>query len=154
MIGFAAARSAKPARVAGSIALFGDDRRERPLVPLRVVAGVAAVAERGVDQVLDDRGAGRLCPRVVGLDVVGYEIRHGTSTAEAPLEQALPDGLGWAAGPILGVYLHGLFEQPRVVEALLGEPVSRTLDDTFDRLADAVDKSLDMDAVAALAGLA
>jgi adenosylcobyric acid synthase len=92
--------------------------------------------------------------RLSGLDVVGYEIRHGTSTPEAPLEKALPDGLGWAAGPILGVYLHGLFEQPRVVEALLGEPVSRTLDDTFDRLADAVDESLDMDAVAALAGLA
>ena len=39
------------------LALLRDHGCERPLVTLRVVAGVAAVAEREVDQLLDDRRA-------------------------------------------------------------------------------------------------
>lgn len=91
--------------------------------------------------------------KLSGVEVAGYEIRHGISEPEAALEEALPARLGWAAGSVLGVYLHGLFEQPQVVEALLGEPVSRTLEDTFDHLADVVEESLEMRTIAALAGI-
>jgi adenosylcobyric acid synthase len=60
--------------------------------------------------------------------------------------QVLPNGLGWcnAAGNVLGLYLHGLFEDPAVLQALFGarmqgQPVP-TLDAVFEGLADYVDK--------------
>ena len=52
----------------------------------------------------------------------------------------LPNGLGWqnAAGNVLGVYLHGLFEDAAVLRALFGTQAP-TLDATFDGLADFID---------------
>jgi adenosylcobyric acid synthase len=83
-----------------------------------------------------------------GLEVTGYEIRHGETAGEAAV---LPDGLGYAVGDALGVYLHGLFEQPPFVRALLGAAPERTLDDAFEQLADAVEAHLDVDAMLAAA---
>jgi adenosylcobyric acid synthase len=88
-----------------------------------------------------------------GLEIEGYEIRHGSTEPLGPLAEALPRGLGYVAGPVLAVYLHGLFEQPAVVRALVGEAPARTLDDAFDQLADALDEHVDMDTVARLAGV-
>jgi adenosylcobyric acid synthase len=58
-----------------------------------------------------------------------------------PARTVLAGGLGWqdAPGNVLGVYLHGLFEDPGVVRALFGALVP-TLDTVFDRLADIVDR--------------
>jgi adenosylcobyric acid synthase len=81
-----------------------------------------------------------------GLEVSGYEIRHGATVALAG-EAVLGDGLGFASGPVLGVYLHGLFEQPAFVRAVLGVAPSRGLDEELDRLADAVEPHLDVDAL-------
>ena len=52
----------------------------------------------------------------------------------------MPDGLAWqnAAGNVLGLYLHGLLEDPRVLQALFGASVP-TLDSVFDGLADYID---------------
>ncbi len=83
---------------------------------------------------------------LAGLEVSGYEIRHGTSATRGAAA-ALPDGLGFVAGPLLGVYLHGLFEDPAVVAALLGVRPERSLDDALDQLADAVGAHLDVDAL-------
>jgi adenosylcobyric acid synthase len=86
------------------------------------------------------------------VELNGYEIRHGASEPVAPLEEAIP-GLGWVAGPVLAIYLHGLFEHEAAVQALLGVVPARSLDQTFDELANAVDAHLDMPSIAALAGL-
>jgi adenosylcobyric acid synthase len=89
-----------------------------------------------------------------GRRVAGYEIRQGSSVPTAPLADALPDGLGFVAGSVLAVYVHGLLEDPEVVRALVGAAPAATLEDAFDQLADALDEHLDMDAVARLAGVA
>jgi adenosylcobyric acid synthase len=86
-----------------------------------------------------------------GIEIEGYEIRHGSTAPFAPLAEALPRGLGYVAGPVLAVYVHGLFEQPAVVRALVGDAPVRTLDDAFDQLADALDEHVDMETVARLA---
>jgi adenosylcobyric acid synthase len=88
-----------------------------------------------------------------GRDVAGYEIRHGATHATGPVAEALPDGLGFAAGPVLGVYLHGLFEQPELVAALLGASPVRSLEAELDRLADEVEPHLDLDELLTFAGV-
>jgi adenosylcobyric acid synthase len=77
------------------------------------------------------------------LGLRGYEIHTGHTVQHAgmaPARTVLAGGLGWqdARGNVLGVYLHGLFEDPGVVRALFGASVP-TLDTVFDRLADIVD---------------
>jgi adenosylcobyric acid synthase len=75
--------------------------------------------------------------------VTGYEIRRGRSEATTnDLFCALPEGLGYAAGNVLAVYLHGLFENHEVLKAFSGsEP--EPLDTVFDGLADALDAHVD-----------
>ena len=78
-----------------------------------------------------------------GVQVRGYEIHTGITAQHAGMAAAhvaLAGGLGWqdARGNVLGVYLHGLFEQPSVLQALFGA-AAPTLDTVFDRLADVVD---------------
>ncbi|MDB5732557.1 MAG: cobalamin biosynthesis protein CobQ [Variovorax sp.] len=82
-----------------------------------------------------------------GLALDGYEIHHG-QTAEHPAMAAagqraravMADGLAWQndAGNVLGLYLHGLFESPRALQALFGAHAP-TLDSVFDGLADRID---------------
>jgi adenosylcobyric acid synthase len=87
-----------------------------------------------------------------GLDTSGYEIRHGRTRITGAVVTALPDGLGFARGPILGVYLHGLLEDPAVLKALIGEAPARSLADVFDELADAAEQHLALERVEALLG--
>jgi len=89
---------------------------------------------------------------LAGLSFSGYEIRHGRTRVTGNVSPALPDGLGFARGPVLGIYLHGLLEDSAAVAALLGDAPARTLEATFDELADAVEGHLDLTAVEALLG--
>ena len=68
----------------------------------------------------------------------GRARRHGRGRRRA--SAVMPDELGWqnAAGNVLGLYLHGLFEDPAALQALFGAAV-RTLDTVFDGLADHID---------------
>jgi adenosylcobyric acid synthase len=90
---------------------------------------------------------------LAGIAVQGYEIHHGHTAAHVAMVAAgdvprsvLPDGLGWqnAAGNVLGVYLHGLFEDPVVLRALFGVAVP-TLDQVFDGLADFIEQHFGVD---------
>ena len=49
----------------------------------------------------------------------------------------------WAAGSVLATTVHGLLEDPDVVERLVGRRPPLVLEETFDLLADAVDAHLD-----------
>jgi adenosylcobyric acid synthase len=91
---------------------------------------------------------------LAGRELEGYEIRHGHTSAAGRAEEALEGGLGWAYGRVLGISLHGLFEQPELVAALLGTPPPRPLDAALDELADAVLPALDLELVERLAGVA
>lgn len=81
-----------------------------------------------------------------GVDVTAYEIHQGQSRPYPAmlesghrLQEALP-GLAWAngEGQVLGCYLHGLFENTSVLQALFGAQ-AQGLEAVFARLGDGVD---------------
>ena len=113
------------------------------LLPLVTTFEVAKTVQRTQAQFGAMHGAWEA---LVGVPVSGYEIHHG-QTAQHPAMAAKGDvarevipGIAWqnAAGNVLGVYLHGLFEDAAVLQALFGRdgavPVP-TLDAVFDGLA-------------------
>jgi len=79
-----------------------------------------------------------------GQTVSGYEIRYGESVATGPVVSALSARRGFVAGAVLGVSVHGLFENAAVVAALVGRAPERNLEVVFDDLADAVEEHLDV----------
>ena len=75
------------------------------------------------------------------LTVTGYEIHHGRTdvldlNSSGSVVQEVVPNIAWLneAGNILGIYLHGLFEDANVIRALFGAN-SIALDTVFDRLA-------------------
>jgi len=89
-----------------------------------------------------------------GKCVRGYEIRHGETTPKRPVAEALPGGRGFVRRAVLGITIHGAFEQPEVVAAVLGRDSEWNLDAVFERLADLVEERIDLDGLARVAGLA
>jgi len=85
------------------------------------------------------------------VTVKGYEIHHGQTVPHAAMAAAgdiakavMPNGLAWQnpAGNVLGLYLHGMFEDPQVLQVMFGASVP-TLDSVFDGLADYVEQHFD-----------
>jgi adenosylcobyric acid synthase len=78
------------------------------------------------------------------VPVTGYEIHHGHTAIHPQMAQdgqaVMAEGLAWqnARGNVLGLYLHGLFEDAAALHALFGA-AAPTLDATFDGLADFID---------------
>jgi adenosylcobyric acid synthase len=92
--------------------------------------------------------------RLAGIELAGYEIRHGRTRPSGPVDEAIPGGRGWASGSVLGIAVHGLFERPEAVAALLGARPARSLDEAIDELTDAVVDGLDVARVERLAEVA
>jgi adenosylcobyric acid synthase len=99
------------------------------------------------------------CLALDATRVSGYEIHMGQSTGSAldrpalRLEDGRADGAMSADGQILGTYVHGLFEEPSACATLLRwagltAPLvldhARRREQMLDRLADAVESSLDL----------
>lgn len=110
-------------------------------------------------------GAGSGTPpwaALAGVQVSGYEIHQGQTAQHPAMAQAgdvahavLPDGLGWqnAAGNVLGIYLHGLFEDPSALQALFAHHLSGpvpTLNTVFERLADFIEEHFEPGVLQAL----
>ncbi|MEK8029938.1 cobyric acid synthase [Ideonella sp. DXS29W] len=89
-------------------------------------------------------GTGGHWGALAGASLCGYQIRHGVTepVSDAATQAVLHDAegrpLAWQAGPVLATAVHGLFESGTVLRALFGAQV-RSLDDTFDGLADLIE---------------
>ncbi len=82
---------------------------------------------------------------LAGVEAPGYQIRCGETAATANagvLCDSRGQAIGWQQGSVLGVYAHGLFEAPTVLQALFGATVP-TLDDAFETLAGMAESHLD-----------
>lgn len=107
---------------------------------------------------------------LAGLAIQGYEIHMGHTqphpdmlragqVAQPVLRNAAGEAIGWIngaptathphAGNVLGLYLHGLFERPAVLRALLGHS-GHDLEATFNRMADCVEDCFGADTLLAL----
>jgi len=115
------------------------------LLPVVTVFEEAKTVQHRQATFTDLRGALR---GLSGVAVQGYEIHHGQTAAHPAMAAAgdiaravMPDGLAWqnAAGNVLGLYLHGMFEDPRVLAALFGA-ATPTLDSVFEGLANYIDQ--------------
>jgi len=114
-----------------------------------------------------------------GDELRGYEIHMARSAADGPAPFIIgargdgtcsdPDGCVSTSGTLLGTYIHGLFDNPAACRGLVDHLRARKglaplaaaalspeeiKQANFDRLADAVRSSLDMDRIYTLLGLA
>ena len=93
-----------------------------------------------------------------GVEASGYEIHCGITVPHPDLPAprvALRDdrgeAIGWQHGNVLGVYAHGLFESPALLRAMWGASAP-ALEDSFELLADLVDRHLDATLLGRLLG--
>ncbi|MDO5102850.1 MAG: cobyric acid synthase [Lautropia sp.] len=89
--------------------------------------------------------------RDIGLSAPLLDVGHDAHSPDARSQSVLPDALGWcnAAGNVLGIYLHGLFENDQVLSRLFGVK-GRPWADVFDGLADHLGASFEPGVLASL----
>lgn len=109
---------------------------------------------------------------VKGQEIEGYEIHMGRSQGGEPAFRLLArgsqpvdalDGAVDARGQVFGTYLHGLFDNPNLRQAWLrslgweaafsGLSMAQVREREYDRLAQQVRESLDMERIYRIAGL-
>lgn len=82
-----------------------------------------------------------------GVHLEGYEIHHGATRPSGLAMQQLKavvvndqeEAIGWQKDSVLGLYMHGIFESPAILNALFGVN-ALALECVFDRLADFIDQ--------------
>ena len=120
---------------------FGNNAPGLGLLPLVTNFEIAKTVQHRQTQFSKLTG---VWSKLSDVTVAGYEIHHGQTAQHPAMAKAgdvavavLPDALGWQnpAGNVLGLYLHGMFEDPAVLHALFGA-TTPTLDSVFDGLAD------------------
>ncbi len=146
------------------------------LLPVTTVFAGTKETHRVQGEVAEASG---LLRAAAGAPVTGYEIHMGRTTGEgvglpfriadrtdiAVTPDTTHDGAMNGAGNVLGTYIHGLFHNGQLRRAVLAElarrkgvtlPVSQELgamDAEFDKLADWVRGSLNMDLIYSMTGL-
>lgn len=100
-------------------------------------------ATRRIAETFDD--VGKTWSMLSGRAAAGYEIRFGKTVVNngAEITRVLPRDLGFVHGSVFATYVHGLFEDPDLVESITGIRPGSLLA-TFDRLADLVDTHIDI----------
>ena len=105
-------------------------------------------------------------PATSPIVLQGYEIHCGVSSGAALAQPALyldgqPDGAISADGQIIATYLHGLFDSPHALQALLAWAglaaaehfdINQLREQQLERLADTLEQHLDIPAVLRLVG--
>ena len=146
------------------------------LLPLSTVFQGSKETHRISGKVIEATG---LLAGASGLPFIGYEIHMGRTTgegvappfrvedrADAPVTEANAlEGALDSSGSVMGTYIHGLFQNIGLRNAILKELARRKgvllpeggvesdLDGEFDKLADWVRTSIDMDLVYRMTGL-
>lgn len=101
---------------------------------------------------------------ILSVPFSGYEIHmgvsHGAALARPVAEvEGRPEGALSADGRVLATYIHGIFDSPAACGALLrwagldgaqGVDIAAQREASLERLADAIEENLDLDAVFAL----
>jgi adenosylcobyric acid synthase len=92
--------------------------------------------------------------------VTGYEIHMGTTEPGSCREALDGDGLVSSDGLVFGTYMHGIFQNPAAVNALLSylstkkgipfKPLPASTADPYETLADLFEEHVDMDAIVAM----
>ncbi|MGE0067425.1 MAG: cobyric acid synthase CobQ, partial [Solirubrobacterales bacterium] len=141
--------------VCGGLQMLGervgsDSVRGLGLLPLRTAYGETKLTHR-IETHFEDALGAPWAP-LAGRRVRGYEIRHGETETTAPAQVAISDQRGWSQDSVLGVTLHGIFDDPDLLEALFGRRPERPLDLVLDELTDAVMAGLDRDRLDAIVG--
>ncbi len=109
---------------------------------------------------------GKLAFTDADIAVKGYEIRAGSTTGKALENPALllgtePDGALSNDNQILASYLHGLFDEPDALEALLrwagakttqGFDINAKREEQLERLANTIEESLDIQKLFGISG--
>jgi adenosylcobyric acid synthase len=128
------------------------------LLPLVTVFEPAKTLKR--TQALFSNGVHGAWAPLAGLSVGGYEIHQGQTAWHPAFDassaaEVLPGGLAWQSaaggisGNVMGVYLHGLFEEASVLQALFGTSVP-PFSAVFDGLADFINRHFDADVLEGL----
>ncbi len=132
------------------------------LLPLVTVFEADKTVQRTQTRFAAGMAPGAPWAALAGVQVAGYEIHHGQTQQHPAMAKSgdvaravMPGGLAWqnGAGNVLGLYLHGLFEDPAALQALFGasltDPVP-TLDSVFDGLADYIEQHFEPGVLSAL----
>jgi adenosylcobyric acid synthase len=148
----AVARDAPVLGICGGMQLLGRSLDRRPALGLLEVDTRLAPDKLVARREATFTSLGPPWRFLSGRRVSGYEIRQGRTDASGSTDEVLAGGLAFREGNVLGVYLHGLLEDPETLESLTGQRPRHGLDETFDQLADVLEERLDMEHVRRLAG--